>query len=261
MLFHFEKGWKATQSFRDPKELFGDGTINGSLCREWFARLKSGDTSLEEKPKRYLPSVFDDQALLAAIEGDESLETRILADNSNVDHSTNVCHLKKLGKIWKLVGWVLHKISDNNKAERVRIFTDLLQRNERGSFLKDLVTEDKSWLIYKNLKRKKVWVSSGVSPKGTKDVHCKKALQCVWWARSGIDHWEIIFNRISCWWNGNDEHQQWRIPDKNGKRQFNNKSDVYLPQLDRFHAAIETKRPKKNNHFTIIFMFLFFYNK
>ena len=48
MLYHFEKGWKAAQSFRDLNELFGERTIRESRCREWFARFKSGDTSLED---------------------------------------------------------------------------------------------------------------------------------------------------------------------------------------------------------------------
>ena len=30
MLYDFEKGWNAAQSFRDPKELFGEGTISKS---------------------------------------------------------------------------------------------------------------------------------------------------------------------------------------------------------------------------------------
>ncbi|KZC07153.1 Histone-lysine N-methyltransferase SETMAR [Dufourea novaeangliae] len=75
MLYHFEKGWKAAQSFRDLNELFGKGTISESQCREWFARFKSGDTSLEDKSGRGRPSDFDDQALLAAVEEDESLTT------------------------------------------------------------------------------------------------------------------------------------------------------------------------------------------
>ncbi|CAK9796216.1 Mariner Mos1 transposase [Anthophora quadrimaculata] len=125
----------------------------------------------------------------------------------------NKCRIKKLGKVWKLAGWVPHELNDNNKAERVRIFTDLLQRNERDPFLKDLVTGDESWLLFKNLKRKKVCVLPGVSPKEiTKVVHCKKAMWCVWWDRSGIIHWEIILNGICYWWNGDDERQQWRIP-------------------------------------------------
>lgn len=99
MLYHFEKGWKASQSFRDLNELFGEGTISESRCREWFARFKSGDTSLEDKPRRGRPSDFDDQALLAAVEENESLTTRMLADDFNVNHSTIVRRLKKLGKI------------------------------------------------------------------------------------------------------------------------------------------------------------------
>ena len=53
----------------------------------------------------------------------------MLAEDLNVDHSNIVRRFKKLGKVWKLAGWVPHDLSDYNKAERVRIFTDLLQRN------------------------------------------------------------------------------------------------------------------------------------
>ncbi|KAL6724098.1 hypothetical protein ANCDUO_02238 [Ancylostoma duodenale] len=49
------------------------------------------------------------------------------------------------------------------------------------------------------------------------------------------------------WWNDDEERQQWRIPDKNGKRQLNINSDVYLAQRDRLHAAIKKKRPRKKN--------------
>ena len=127
MLYHFEKGWKAAQSFRDLNELFGEGTISESQCRKWFARFRTGDTSFEDKAGRGRPSDFDDKALLAAVEEDESLTTRMLAGDFNVNQSTIVRRLKKLGKVWKLAGWVPHELSGNNKAERVRIFTDLLQ--------------------------------------------------------------------------------------------------------------------------------------
>ncbi|CAD5213612.1 unnamed protein product [Bursaphelenchus xylophilus] len=103
MLYHFGKGWKAAQSFRDLNELFGQ-------CRERLARFKSNDTSLQDKPGRGRPSDLDDQALLAAVKDDESLPTRM--------QSTIIRHLKKLGKVWKLAGWVAHELSDNNKADR-----------------------------------------------------------------------------------------------------------------------------------------------
>ena len=106
MLYHFEKGHTAAEAFRDLNDLFGEGTIGRKTVYEWFGRFKSGDTSLEDKPGRGRPSDFDDQALLAAVEEDENLTTRILAEQFNVDHSTIVRRLKKLGKVWKLAGWV-----------------------------------------------------------------------------------------------------------------------------------------------------------
>ena len=49
LLYHFEKGHKAAEAFRDLNELFGDGTINESTVRIWFRRFKSGNTSLEDE--------------------------------------------------------------------------------------------------------------------------------------------------------------------------------------------------------------------
>uniref|UniRef100_A0A914CF45 Transposase n=1 Tax=Acrobeloides nanus TaxID=290746 RepID=A0A914CF45_9BILA len=105
-----------------------------------------------------------------------------------------------------------------------------------------LVTGDESWLLFKNIKRKKVCV--GQIPKGIpKDVHCKKAM----WCFGGIDPalstgrlWRMDF--------AIDVKHEWRIPDRNGKRQSNLNSDVYMAQLDRLEAAIKDKRSRKKNH-------------
>ena len=45
-----------------------------------------------------------------------------------------------------------------------------------------------------------------------------------------------------------DVEHKWQIPDRNGQKQYNLNSDVYLAQLDRLQAAIEAKRPRKKNH-------------
>ncbi|GFU44130.1 histone-lysine N-methyltransferase SETMAR [Trichonephila clavipes] len=121
--------------------------------------MKTGDTSLEDKLGRGRRSDFDDQALLEAVEEDESLTTRMLAEDFNVNQSTVVRRLKKLGKLGILSPRLSHR------------------------------------LTFKNIKRKKVCVS----PKGIpKHFYCKKAMWCVWWDRSarGIDHlsskWEAV---------------------------------------------------------------------
>uniref|UniRef100_A0A915E4J5 Protein kinase domain-containing protein n=1 Tax=Ditylenchus dipsaci TaxID=166011 RepID=A0A915E4J5_9BILA len=44
MLYHFEKGWRAAQSFRDFVELFGEEAISKNQVKRWFKRFKSGGT-------------------------------------------------------------------------------------------------------------------------------------------------------------------------------------------------------------------------
>ncbi|GFY53798.1 hypothetical protein TNIN_178331 [Trichonephila inaurata madagascariensis] len=76
-MYYFEKGRKATLSFRHLNEHNGDGTIGESGCRKWNVHFKSVDTSLEDKPERGQLSNFDNQSLLAAVEGNEILTIRM----------------------------------------------------------------------------------------------------------------------------------------------------------------------------------------
>lgn len=177
LLYPFEKGWKAVQSFCNLNKLFGKGTISESWCREWFAHFKSGGISLKDKSGRDWPLNFNNQALLASMEEDESLTPQMVAEDFNVNHSTIVHCLKKFGKVWKLTGRVSHKLSDNNKAKYVWIFTNLLQQKEQAPFLKNLITGNESWFILRNIIRKKVCISPGVFPKViSKNMHYMKAL-------------------------------------------------------------------------------------
>lgn len=96
------------------------------------------------------------------------------------------------------------------RRQRVRIFSDLLERNERTPFMKNLVTGDESWLLYKNAKKK-----MRISRSDTK--RCNKSLfiirrQCS--AFGGIevdnslgDHLKRLLFLV-----------EWQIPKRNGKK-------------------------------------------
>lgn len=62
-LCRFEKGWKRAQTFRDLNELFDESTISESRHREWLARVKPGDTSFEDKPRRDRQSDINGQEI------------------------------------------------------------------------------------------------------------------------------------------------------------------------------------------------------
>ena len=78
MLFHFEKWLKCSTSHFAisttflPKEQF----------EKWCKKFKSGDTNLADEEGRSRPSSFYDQVLLAAVEEDQSLTSRMLAKPS-----------------------------------------------------------------------------------------------------------------------------------------------------------------------------------
>ena len=89
----------AYESCHEIKEVIGDGTIGQRTCYEWFNRFKSGDTSLEDKEGRGYSVEIDVEALLEVVENDQSLTTRMLAEQFGIDHSTIVRRLKALGKV------------------------------------------------------------------------------------------------------------------------------------------------------------------
>ncbi|KAF0986074.1 hypothetical protein HZS_745, partial [Henneguya salminicola] len=132
MLDPFAKRWKAAQSFCYLNELFGEVTSSKSQSKEWFVRVKANDSNLKNKPVRGRPSDFHNLELFVTVEEEKSLTTRMLAEYFNVYHSTIVRRSKKFGKILNGVRGVTRELPDNNKAERIRILTDLLQQNEQA---------------------------------------------------------------------------------------------------------------------------------
>ena len=92
----------------------------------------------------------------------------MLAQQFEVSIGTIVRYLRETGKVSKLGMWVPHELTEDNKVERVRIFTNHLQRfNRDPEFLDWVVTGDEKWILYNNPKRDREWVDKGVTPKAT----------------------------------------------------------------------------------------------
>jgi len=49
MLYHYQKGWKAAQSFRDINGLFGEKTISQSQVERWFKSSNQGTQALKRQ--------------------------------------------------------------------------------------------------------------------------------------------------------------------------------------------------------------------
>lgn len=91
--------------------------------------------------------------------------------------------------------WVPHLLTERNKAERVRLSTELLERYRRGDLnLDTIVTSDEKWVLYTNVVRRNSWVDSGTPAVAVarSGLHPKKVLLSVWWDSEGVIHWELL---------------------------------------------------------------------
>ncbi|KAL6419691.1 hypothetical protein ACFW04_014569 [Cataglyphis niger] len=89
--------------------------------------------------------------------------TRKLAEMLNMSKSTIHEHFKNL-------------------MDRISICDSLYKRNEETPFLKQVVTGDKKWIIYNNVKRKRSWGKRNEPPLATTKVGLhSKVMLFVWW--------------------------------------------------------------------------------
>ena len=93
--------------------------------------------------------------------------------------------------------WVPHKLSTENKNNRVRICGELLAMHRNNDFLNQLVTGDELWLYWDNEgvgSRRRSWVAPGgdapAVPKRT--FTCRKHVGTVFWDAKGILLFDVL---------------------------------------------------------------------
>ena len=81
----------------------------------WFEKFCKGDESLEDEALSVWPLEVDSDQLRAIAEAYSLTATREVAEELNINYSVVIWHLKKIGKVKKLVKWVLHELTENLK--------------------------------------------------------------------------------------------------------------------------------------------------
>ncbi|CAK9798972.1 Histone-lysine N-methyltransferase SETMAR [Anthophora plagiata] len=120
-LYEFKRGRKAAETSRNINEAFDQDTVNERAVQRWFARFRNGDGSLEDEEHGNRSSEVDDEQLKTLIEADPLKTTREVAEELNVDQSTVVRHLKKIGKVKKLDKWIPYELNESKKKIVVSI--------------------------------------------------------------------------------------------------------------------------------------------
>ena len=160
LLFEFKRGVKAAEAARNICTMYGDNAIGESMARKRFSRFDISDSPHSERP-----SGFDEDRLNTLIHNDSRQCTQELANVMNCDHSNIVRHLHSMGKVKKLGVWILHVLNQNHKNQQVAICAPLpachrLACDQHRPFLSCIVTGDKKWCLYANIRKRK----EGLSP-------------------------------------------------------------------------------------------------
>ncbi|GFW59782.1 histone-lysine N-methyltransferase SETMAR [Trichonephila clavipes] len=90
LLYDFKVDLPAAASSRRICQTFGDSAVNEGTAKHLFQKFRSGDLSLCNKARTGRPQALDDEALQAAIEGDNSQMCAELARQFNTSSKT-VC--------------------------------------------------------------------------------------------------------------------------------------------------------------------------
>lgn len=194
MLYEFKLGRFAAEASRNINHVWGEGTTTERSTQRWFAKFRSGDTSLEEEDGRGRPAGVDQDQLKQLVEANPRTTLPELASELDVDESTISRHLSAIGKVKKLDKWVPHALTEKQQTRRFEIALSLLLRQQTVPFLHRILTCDEKWILYDNMRRCGQWLDHDEAPKHfpKPPSHPKKVMVTIWWTASGVVHYSFL---------------------------------------------------------------------
>lgn len=232
MLYEFDRGSSASAAAKNICKTYGEDAVSEVTCKRWFAKFRSGDTGLLDKPRSGRPVELENDALEVLLKANPRQTTRELAAQLDTTEATIDRHLWELGKVHKFGSWVPHELSENDKLQRFTTCTSLLSRQNREPFLERLVTGDEKWALYVNVRHKRQWLDPGEKPQSEvkADMHPKKVLLCIWWDVHGIIYYEFLDNNTTV------------------------TAELYCQQLERVQESLIKNRPALVNRSGVILL-------
>lgn len=232
LLYQFDKGRNASEAVRRIKKVYPEASLSTSTAYEWFSKFAAGDRNLQDEPRSGRPSCIDDSTLKAILKADPHQTTTDLARKLGCHRTTVANHLHAMGMVRKLDRWVPHQLSERNKIQRATICASLLSRFNEDPFFGRLVTSDEKWILWDNQRRAYAWLEPNEPPCKVPqiDLHPRKLLLCIWWARFGAVHYEVM---------------------KTGETVT---AEVYCSQLQRVHESLLKSRPALPNRWKVLLL-------
>lgn len=215
----FKNNKKATEAARIVNSALGQNVISPRSAQNWFKEFREGRLTPSRKKGSGRPPTINKQTLAQRLHHNPEASSRKLAEG-HCSKSTALRWLKKSGRKPKKCQFVPHRLTTQQKENRVEASRKLLNIYRRGYFYPRLITCDESWILYDNKTRKAVWRRADEAsyrvPKP--NLHQRKLMLCIFWNRDGPIHWEFLQTGVSI------------------------NSDLYCKQLTAVDLAVQARR-------------------
>ncbi len=123
--------WKrkmtAAAAGKEVNDVLGSGTITARTCQNLFHKFSSGDFDITDAARSGRPSLDIDDRIEELLQDNPHHSCRSLSIELEVSPNTISSHLRAMGKRYLTTCWIPHKLSEENKAARVRCCEDLLK--------------------------------------------------------------------------------------------------------------------------------------
>ena len=110
--------------------VYGEGVIGKSTARKWFTKFKNRNFDIDNMPCSRRPSELDKDHLKALLEEESHQTSHELTEKINCNQKMILNHLHSMGFAKKLGVWEPHKLSKNNKENRLQIASQHLAHHQ-----------------------------------------------------------------------------------------------------------------------------------
>jgi transposase len=124
--FFFKLGKTATETWKILQQAFGYECVSRTQCFEWYSRVKTGRTAIDEDPRSGRSSMSTDDIHIEAVR-DLILQNRRFTIRENAE-DVGITVPRKRPRLWTNQSWVLHH--DNAPANSSFLVRNFLAKNE-----------------------------------------------------------------------------------------------------------------------------------
>lgn len=169
-----------------------------------------------------LPQNVNEDKIKSLIDANRCITIYEIAIKLNLSQSIVDNYIKQLGLISMLDTWVPNVLTENNLYHRIYVCNWLLKRQKNYPFLKNIITGDERFIVYKEKTKKSLDLKTK-SSQITNAIQLKKVMISIWWNVNGI----ILFEPLP-------------VDVEIG-------SETYFNQLDKLNDSLEQNRPELAN--------------